>query len=82
MESIEIQCDSLLKQKCMEVGISDFYIYLSVDWFPKMLSFVMRILTMFGNTYLCEQLFSLMKNNKNRKRSRLIVSSILKIASA
>ncbi|GFU54709.1 general transcription factor II-I repeat domain-containing protein 2 [Trichonephila clavipes] len=29
MESIEIQCDSLLKQKCMEVGIPDFYTFTS-----------------------------------------------------
>lgn len=85
MELIEIQCDSLLKQKCMEVGIPDFYTYLSVDRFPKMLSFVTRILAMFGSTYLCEQLFSLMKNNRNPERSRLTdqhLSSILKIASA
>ncbi|KZC15100.1 General transcription factor II-I repeat domain-containing protein 2 [Dufourea novaeangliae] len=85
MELIEIQCDSLLKQKCMEVGIPDFYTYLSVDRFPKMLSFVTRIMAMFGSTYLCEQLFSLMKNNKNSERSRLTdqhLSSILKIASA
>ena len=55
MEFIEIQCDSLVKQKCMEVGIPDFYTYLSVDRFPKILSFVTRILVMFGSTYLCEQ---------------------------
>lgn len=40
---------------------------------------------MFGSIYLCEQLFSLMKNNKNPERSKLTdqhLSSILKIASA
>ena len=42
-------------------------------------------MALFENTYLCEQLFSLMKNSKNSERSRLTdqhLSSILKIASA
>jgi hypothetical protein len=39
--------------------------YLSVDWFPRCYRLLTRILTMFGRTYLCEQLFPLMKNNKN-----------------
>ncbi|GFY35651.1 general transcription factor II-I repeat domain-containing protein 2 [Trichonephila clavipes] len=51
MELIEVQCDSLLKQKCMEVGIPDFRTYLSTDRLPKMLSFVTRIMAMFGTTY-------------------------------
>ena len=60
----------LLKQKCMEVGIPDFYTNLSVDRFPKMFSFVTRILAMFGSIYLFKQLFSLMKNNKNSERGQ------------
>ncbi|XP_076246287.1 general transcription factor II-I repeat domain-containing protein 2B-like [Calliopsis andreniformis] len=70
MKLIEIQCDSLLKQQYR---------------FPKMLSFVTRILAMFRSTYLYEQLFSLMKNNKNSERLRLAdqhLLSIFKIASA
>jgi hypothetical protein len=85
MELIEIQCDSLLKQKYTEVGIPEFYNYLSATRFPKLISFVMRILAMFGSTYMCEQLFSLMKNNKTPERSRLTdqhLSSILKIRTA
>ncbi|XP_067132424.1 general transcription factor II-I repeat domain-containing protein 2-like [Centruroides vittatus] len=79
MELIEIQCDNLLKQKYMDVGIPDFYTYLSVDRFPKMLSFVTRILAMFGSTYLCQQLFSLIKNNKNSERSRLTDQHLLSV---
>ena len=85
MELIDIRCDSLLKQKYMEVGIPKFYTYLSGDRFPKTHHFVMRILSMFGSTYLCEQLFSVMKNNKTSERSRLSdqhLSAILKITSA
>ncbi|GFW08400.1 general transcription factor II-I repeat domain-containing protein 2 [Trichonephila clavipes] len=53
MELIEVQWDSLLKQKCMVLGIPDVYTDLSIDRFPKMLSFVTRIRAMFGTTYLC-----------------------------
>lgn len=30
-----------------------------------------KILSMFGTTYLCEQVFSVMNNNKTKQRSRL-----------
>lgn len=85
MELIEIQCDTILKQKYIDVGIPDFYNYLSADRFPNMLCTVRRILAMFGSTYLCEQLFSTLKNNKTPERSRLTdqhLQSILKIATA
>ena len=85
LELIEIQCDSILKQKYMEVGIPNFYNYLSVDRYPNVLCVIRRILAMFGSTYLCEQLFSTLKNNKSAERSRLTnqhVQSILKIATA
>lgn len=57
MELIEIQCDSLLKQKCMKVGIPDFYTYLSVDRFPKMLSFVTRILAVRKHLFMRATIF-------------------------
>lgn len=85
IELIEMQCDSLLKQKYTEVGIPEFYTFLLADRFPKVLSFVTRILAMFRSTYLCEQLFSIMKNNKTPERSRLTdqhLSSVFKIISA
>lgn len=85
MELIEIQCDSVLKQKYADVGIPEFYNYLTADRFPNVLHTIRRILAMFGSTYLCEQLFSSLKNNKTAERSRLTdqhVQSILKIVAA
>ncbi|KAG7516011.1 general transcription factor II-I repeat domain-containing protein 2-like [Solea senegalensis] len=55
------------------------------DTMPELRTQVARNLSMFGSTYLCEQLFSLMKLNKTSHRSRLTdehVNSILRISSA
>ncbi|KAJ8884127.1 hypothetical protein PR048_015984 [Dryococelus australis] len=41
------------------------------DTCSEMLQFAVGILAMVGSTYLCEQLFSLMKANKTYHRSRL-----------
>ena len=84
MELIEMQCDSILKDKYNEIGIPEFFSHLPSQY-SKMRQFAARILAMFGSTYLCEQLFSLVKTTKTTHRSRLTaehLSSILKIASS
>ena len=83
MELMELQCDTLLKQKYAEVGIPEFYKFLSFDKFPKLCAFALRILAMFGSTYVCEQFFSTMKVNKSAIRSRLTdehLQSVLRLA--
>ena len=64
MELVELQCDTVLKQKYAEVEIPEFYIFLSRERFPKLLFAAARIIAMFGSTYVCEQFFSSMKVNK------------------
>ena len=71
MELVELQCDTVLKQKYAEVEIPEFYTFLSRERFPKLLSAAVRIIAMFGSTYVCEQFFSSMKVNKTVLRSRL-----------
>ena len=72
MELLELQCDSILKQKYAEVGIPEFYTFLSRERFPRLLAAAAaRIIAMFGSTYVCEQFFSSMKVNKSVLRSRL-----------
>jgi len=71
MELVELQCDTILKQKCTEIGIPDFYTYLSRIRFPKLLAAAASIMAMFGTTYVCEQFFSSMKLNESALRSRL-----------
>lgn len=84
MELIEMQSDSVLMNKFIDIEIPQIYSYLPINY-PEMCLFAARILAMFGSTYLCEQLFLLMKANKTSQRSRLTtehLSSILKITSA
>ncbi len=85
MELVELQCDTLLKQKYAEVEISEFYTFLSRERFPKLLTAAARIIAMFGSTYTCEQFFSCMKVNKTVLRSRLTdehLQAILRLVSA
>jgi len=84
MEVIDIQCDSNLKAKFLEVGASEFYKYLPAR-FENTRKFARKIFSMFGSTYRCEQLFSLMKGNKSPIRSRITDShlgSVLKLITA
>lgn len=71
MELVELQCDTILKQKYTDVGIPEFYRFLSQERFPMLFSASARIMAMFGSTYICEQFFSSMKINKSVLRSRL-----------
>uniref|UniRef100_A0AAY4BEV8 SPIN-DOC-like zinc-finger domain-containing protein n=1 Tax=Denticeps clupeoides TaxID=299321 RepID=A0AAY4BEV8_9TELE len=79
MELIELQCSDALKAKNVAVGAAEFARFLP-ETVPQL-----HIQAMFGSTYLCEQLFSLMKLNKTSHRSRLTAEhlhSILRISSA
>ena len=61
MELVDLQCDTVLKQKHADVGIPEFYKFLPKDRFPILFSATARIIAMFGSTYVCEQFFSSMK---------------------
>lgn len=82
LELIDLQSDSALKEKYNEVGVPAIYSHLN-DRYEKIKELAAKISCMFGSTYLCEQLFSCMKLNKNMFRSRLTdknLSSIMKIS--
>lgn len=84
MEVIEIQCDSDLKAKFSEVGVPEFYKYLPAR-FENTRKFAYEIISMFGSTYRCEQLFTIMKGNKSPIRSRITdihLGSVLKVITA
>lgn len=69
LKLIDLQCDSTMKDKFGSVGLDTFYQYL-VPGYPKLTAMAAKVLSMFGTTYLCEQVFSIM-NNKTKQRSRL-----------
>lgn len=84
MELIELQCNDALKAKYAAVGPAEFARFLP-DTMPQLRNQAAQTLSMFGSTYLCEQLFSLMKLNKTSHRSRLTAEhlhSVLRISSA
>ncbi|XP_077658749.1 general transcription factor II-I repeat domain-containing protein 2B-like isoform X1 [Urocitellus parryii] len=70
LEVIDLQCNSALKAKYDEVGVPEFYRHL---WstYPRYRSHCARVLSMFGSTYVCEQLFSIMKLSKTKHCSQL-----------
>ena len=53
MELAESQCNAILKYKYSDFGIPQFYYCLSSHC-SEMHQFVVRILAMFGSSYLCE----------------------------
>jgi hypothetical protein len=72
LEFAELQCDSTLKDKFLNVPILDFYSkYLSKETYPTIYKHATFISSMFGSTYRCEQLFSQMKKIKSGIRSRI-----------
>ncbi|KAM7148817.1 general transcription factor II-I repeat domain-containing protein 2 isoform 2-T3 [Molossus nigricans] len=70
MEVIDLQCNTGLKARYDKVGIPEFYKYLSSSY-PKYKNHCAKILSMFGSTYICEQLFSIMKLSKTKYCSQL-----------
>lgn len=82
MEVIDLQCNTVLKTKYDKVGIPEFYKYLWSSY-PRYKNHCAKILSMFGSTYICEQLFSIMKLSKTKYCSQLKASqwdSVLHIA--
>ncbi|KAK2847545.1 hypothetical protein Q5P01_010544 [Channa striata] len=70
LELIDLQCDSAIKDKFGSVGLDTFYQYL-VPGYPKLTAMAAKVLSMFGTTYLCEKVFSVMNNNKTKQSSKL-----------
>jgi 17beta-estradiol 17-dehydrogenase/3beta-hydroxysteroid 3-dehydrogenase/mitotic-spindle organizing protein 1 len=59
MELINLECDTNLNQKFSETKLQDFYSYLPKEILPLLRSFGLRMIAMFGSTYVCEQFFPL-----------------------
>jgi len=84
MELIDLKFNNVLKDKFANVGIKTFYQYVG-STYPNLKELASKIMSMFGSTYACEQLFSLMNLNKSRFRSQLTDSHLnatLKVATA
>lgn len=85
LELIELNCNTLLKQTFHTVPLLEFYKNLSPDNFPNLITHAMKIMTMFGSSYICEQIFSTMKLRKTSLRNRITdehLSSVLRISAS
>ncbi|XP_017342074.1 alpha-globin transcription factor CP2 isoform X2 [Ictalurus punctatus] len=71
MELIDLQSDSVLKEKFNSLKLNDFYASLNEATFPNLRRTAHKMLTLFGPTYVCEQTFSVMNINKAPHRSKL-----------
>ncbi|CAI9721702.1 Hypothetical predicted protein [Octopus vulgaris] len=67
MELIELQCNGTLKVKYDSVGPAQFTRFMT-EAIPQVRLHAAPTLFLFGITYLCEQLFSVMKMNKTSHR--------------
>ena len=63
-ELIDLQCGSTLKEKFQSESIDKFFALLNASKFANMRKMAMKLLVLFGSTYICEQTFSTMNINK------------------
>jgi hypothetical protein len=71
MEITDLQCNSGLKEK-YNVRLFDFYSKnTDKNTFPAICFHALKMVSPFGSTYLCEQVFSRMKNIKSKRRTQI-----------
>ncbi|ELU12807.1 hypothetical protein CAPTEDRAFT_80861, partial [Capitella teleta] len=68
MEAIELQCSEELKAKFSSCSLFNFYknVIVPSGQFPSLIDNALQVVSMFGSTYRCEQLFSKMKFSKSQ----------------
>ena len=87
MEVIELKCNAQLKSKfyACENLIIFYKENLSSDEYPNLVKNGKQMISIFGSTYNCEQLFSTMNYTKSKLRSRITdnhLTDVLRIASS
>ncbi|XP_048225464.1 general transcription factor II-I repeat domain-containing protein 2A-like [Perognathus longimembris pacificus] len=69
MELIDLQCNSALRAQFERVGVPEFCAHLRAGY-PRLRAHCARVLSMFGSTFVCEQLFSILKLSRTEERAR------------
>ena len=70
LELCDLQSDPFLRSKKNE-RYEAFWKLANIEQFSKLRDFALRMLSMFGSTYICESTFSVMKRLKSSTRNRL-----------
>ena len=68
LEVIELQALSVCKTKYRESSMLDFYRSLNSHKCKNLVQLAKKTLSIFGSTYICEQIFSVMNMNQNKQR--------------
>ncbi|KAJ4442462.1 hypothetical protein ANN_04048 [Periplaneta americana] len=71
LEVLRLKNDTFTKCKCTNMTGLDIYKQLCQVKYPHLRNFVMKIASMFGSTYICEQFFSQLAIVKSKPRSRI-----------
>jgi len=71
LEVLDIQCSAALRAVFREKGILEFYKCLDRHNYPTVITNALKLFSIFGSSYICEQAFSVMNINKSKLRSRL-----------
>uniref|UniRef100_A0A3B3TV26 SPIN-DOC-like zinc-finger domain-containing protein n=1 Tax=Poecilia latipinna TaxID=48699 RepID=A0A3B3TV26_9TELE len=79
LELIEMQCDDSLKSQHQLLSLPEFYQSLDNAKFPLMRLHAKRMMSLFGSTYICEQTFSQLNQNKSRLRTRMTDSHLCEV---
>ena len=84
MELLTIHCDEDLRKICPKKDLQNrysdsvkaFWGSVNKECYPNIKKLVNRIMSMISTTYVCEQVFSSMKNIKSSNRNRLLDSNL------
>uniref|UniRef100_UPI0037E99D8B general transcription factor II-I repeat domain-containing protein 2-like n=1 Tax=Semicossyphus pulcher TaxID=241346 RepID=UPI0037E99D8B len=82
-ELIDLQESSEARAAYRDKNLIEFYKGLSPSTYPALRQHAIRMVSLFGSTYICEQTFSTMAINKSKLRSRLTdghLHAVLRIA--
>ncbi|XP_072389669.1 general transcription factor II-I repeat domain-containing protein 2-like [Diabrotica undecimpunctata] len=76
LEIIDIQNDQDLRNKFNEGDLLNFYRCIDKNMYEELRINALKCASFFGSTYICEQTFSILNNNKTKNRNRLANESL------
>lgn len=85
LEIIDIQNDQGLRNKFNEGDLLNFYRCIDKNMYKELRINALKCASLFGSTFLCEQTFSILNNNKTKNRNRLAnesLEAVLRVATS
>ena len=82
MELIELQGNDDLKRDMKDYSLLEFYKRLPEESFPKIKDLARKKMSLFGSTYICEQLFTKMKSKTRSRLTDCHLENSLRVAAS